>query len=127
MRKEGQTDQPSLSAGEIAGDLPNVPLFLDLVKGDPQREPVAKFMSYAVSIARPFAASPGVPADRVTLLRRAYDDTMKDPNFLADADKLKLEIDPLTGEQVQDIVSRVLGTPKPLINQIQAVLGLPLT
>jgi 5-methyltetrahydropteroyltriglutamate--homocysteine methyltransferase len=106
-------------------DLPDVPCFLDLVKGDPQREPVAKFMSYAVSIARPFAAPPGVPANRVTLLRRAFDDTMKDPAFLADAAKEKLEIDPLTGEQVQDVVGQVLGTPKPLINRIQAVLGLP--
>ena len=72
-----------------------------------------------------FAAPPGVPADRVALLRRAFDDTLKDPAFLADADKMRLEIDPLTGEQVQDIVNRVLGTPKPVINQIQSVLGLP--
>jgi len=108
-------------------DLPDVPLFLDLVKGDPRREPVAQFMSYAVSIARPFAAPPGVPADIVPLLRRAFDDTMKDPAFRADAEKIRLEIDPLTGEQVQDVVNRVLGTPKPIINQIQSVLGLPPT
>ena len=108
-------------------DLPNVPFFLDLVKGDTQREAVAQFMSYAVSIARPLAAPPGVPADRVTLLRRAFDETMKDPAFLADAGVQRLEIDPLTGEQVQSVVSNVLGTPKPTINQIQAVLGLPPT
>jgi tripartite-type tricarboxylate transporter receptor subunit TctC len=108
-------------------ELPNVPFFLDLVRGDTRREPVAQFMSYAVSIARPFAAPPGVPPDRVTLLRRAFDDSLKDPDFLADAEKLRLEIDPLTGEQVQDVVSRVLATPKPILNQIQAVLGLPPT
>jgi hypothetical protein len=106
-------------------DLPNVPFFLDMVKGDREREPVAKFMSYAVSIARPFTAPPGVPADRAALLRRAFDDTMKDRVFLAEAEKLKLEIDPLTGEQVQDVVTQVLATPKPVLNQIQAVLGLP--
>ena len=106
-------------------DLPNVPFFLDLVRGDPEREPVAKFMSYAVSIARPFTAPPGVPADRVALLRRAFDDTMKDPVFLAEAAKLKLEIDPLTGEQVQDVVRQVLGTPPPVLRQIRSVLGLP--
>ena len=43
---------------------------------------------------------PGVPADRVQALRRAFDATMKDKEFLADANKLKLEIDPITGEQV---------------------------
>jgi len=107
-------------------ELPDVPLFLDLVKGDPAREPVAKFMSYAVAIARPFAAPPGVPEDRVELLRRAFDATMRDPEFLAEAGRLNAEIDPLTGEQVQDVVTQVLATPRPVINQIQGVLGLPL-
>jgi tripartite-type tricarboxylate transporter receptor subunit TctC len=108
-------------------DLPGVPLFMDMVRGDAKREPVARFMSYAVAIARPFAAPPGVPADRVEILRRAWDATMKDPAFLADAAKLNAEIDPLTGEQVQDIVEDVLKTPKPVRNQIQTVLGLPPT
>ena len=93
-------------------DLQRVPLFLDLVKGDPAREPVAKFMSQAVAIARPVAAPPGVPPDRVEVLRRAFDATMKDPVFLAEAAKLNAEIDPLTGEG-SDIVTAVLVTPKP--------------
>src|SRR5215467_233797 len=107
-------------------DLPNVPLFLDLVRGNPAREPIASFMSEAVAIARPVAAPPGVPGDRVELLRRAFDATMRDPEFLAEAAKLNLEIDPLTGEEVQDIVIRVLNTPKPVLGQIKAVMGLPL-
>jgi tripartite-type tricarboxylate transporter receptor subunit TctC len=106
-------------------DLPDVPLFMDLVKGDPGREPIARFMSQAVAIARPVAAPPGVPADRVEILRRAFDETMKDPVFLGEAARLNLEIDPLTGEQVQDIVHQVLNTPGPVIRQIQATLGLP--
>jgi tripartite-type tricarboxylate transporter receptor subunit TctC len=106
-------------------ELPAVPLFLDLVRGDPAREPVAKFMSYAVAIARPFAAPPGVPPDRVEMLRRAFDATMKDPEFLAEAGRLNAEIDPLTGEQVQDIVAQVLSTPKDVIRHIQTMLGLP--
>ena len=106
-------------------ELPDVPLFLDLVRGDPAREPIAKFMSYAVAIARPFAAPPGVPPDRVDILRRAFDETMKDPEFLAEAGKLNAEIDPLTGEQVQDVVVQVLSTPKNVIRQIQTTLGLP--
>lgn len=108
-------------------DLPEVPLFLDLVKDDAEREPTARFMSHAVAIARPFAAPPGVPAERVEILRRAWDATMKDPAFLAEADKLGVEIDPLTGQQVQDIVENVLATPKPVRNHIQKMLGLPLT
>ena len=106
-------------------DLPHVPLFLDLVKGDPAREPVAKFMSYAVAIARPFAAPPGVPADRVETAAprlRRHDEGSRLPRR---GRKLNAEIDPLTGEQVQDVVTQVLATPKPIINQIQTVLGLP--
>jgi len=108
-------------------DLPDVPLFLDLVRGDAAREPIAAFMSEAVAIARPFAAPPGVPKERVELLRRAWDATMKDPAFLADAAKLNAEIDPLNGQQVQGIVERVLATPKPIRNHIQKVMGLPQT
>jgi len=102
-------------------DLQHVPLFLDLVRGNPRGEPVAQFMSQAVAIARPVAAPPGVPPERVEILRRAFDATMRDPAFLAEASKIGAEIDPLTGEQVQDIVMRVLDTPKSVINQIQAV------
>src|SRR5262249_55738480 len=104
---------------------PQVPLFLDLVRGDTEREPVAAFMSKAVAIARPVAAPPGVPLERVEILRRALDATMRDPVFLAEAEKLGTEIDPLSGEEVQDIVTSVLATPKPVINQIQKTLGLP--
>ena len=66
-----------------------------------------------------------MPKERVELLRRAWDATMDDPTFLAEAAKLEAEIDPLTGQQVQDIVERVLATPKPTMNRIQTVLGLP--
>jgi len=107
-------------------DLPQVPLFLDLVRSNPRGEPVAQFMSQAVAIARPVAAPPGVPPERVEILRRAFDATMQDPAFLAEAGKIGAEIDPLTGEQVQGIVTRVLATPKPVINQVRAVMGLSL-
>ena len=106
-------------------DLPHVPLFLDLVRGDPAREPIAAFMSKAVAIARPVAAPPRVPAERVEILRRAFDATMTDPIFRAEAGRLNAEIDPLTGEQVQDIVTQVLATPRPVMSQIRSMLGLP--
>jgi hypothetical protein len=67
-----------------------------------------------------------VPQDRAELLRRAFDETMRNQEFLADAKRINAEIDPLTGRQVQDVVTAVLATPKPIINQIQTALGLPL-
>ena len=54
---------------------------------------------------------PNVPAERVDAIRRAFDATMKDPEFLAEADKLKIEIDPLTGEQVAALIEEIYKTP----------------
>jgi tripartite-type tricarboxylate transporter receptor subunit TctC len=106
-------------------ELPEVPLLSDLVTGDPKKEAIAKFMSLAVSTARPFAAPPGVPDDRIVVLRRAFDATMKDPEFLADARKLRLEIDPMNGEETQTVIAGILATPKPVLADVQAALGGP--
>lgn len=95
-------------------DLPDVPLLIDLVKGDVAKEQIARFLSQGMSASRPLAAPPGVPADRVALLRRAFDATMKDPAFLRDAEKLGAEISPLPGEEVQQIVADVVKAPAPV-------------
>jgi tripartite-type tricarboxylate transporter receptor subunit TctC len=104
-------------------ELPDVPLLSDLVTGDARKEAIADFMSLAVSVARPFAAPPGVPEDRVALLRRAFDATMKDSEFLAEAQKMHSDIDPMTGPETQSAIARILGTPKEVIAQVQAALG----
>ena len=83
-------------------------------------------MSQAVSTARPLAAPPGVPDDRVALLRHAFDLTVRDPEFLAEARKLNVEVDPMSGEQTQAIVARVLAAPKDVLANVQAALnGVP--
>jgi tripartite-type tricarboxylate transporter receptor subunit TctC len=104
-------------------ELSEVPLLSDLVIGDPKKQAIAKFMSSAVSAARPLAAPPGVPDDRVAVLRRAFDATMKDPEFLADAQKLHLEIDPMSGEATQTIVASILAAPKSVLADVQTALG----
>jgi tripartite-type tricarboxylate transporter receptor subunit TctC len=63
-------------------------------------------------MGRPFLAPPGIPADRTAALRKAFMDSMTDPGFLAEADKMKLEINPVSGEAVQEIVQDVYRTPK---------------
>jgi tripartite-type tricarboxylate transporter receptor subunit TctC len=104
-------------------ELPDVPLLSDLVKGDERKAGVARFMSLAVAIARPFAAPPGVPEERVAILRRGFDATMKDQDFLAEATKLNSEIDAMSGEETQAAIAAVLGTPKSVIADVQAALG----
>ena len=103
-------------------DLPETPLFLDVVKGDADREPVARFLSLTTAVSRPLAAPPGVPDERVALLRKAFDETMTDPEFLAEAQRLSIDIDPMTGAQVQDAVRQILATPQDVIARTQAAL-----
>jgi tripartite-type tricarboxylate transporter receptor subunit TctC len=104
-------------------DLPHVPLLSDLVQGDTRKEAIARFMSLSVSIARPLAAPPGVPDTRVTILRRAFDACMNDPDFIAEAQKLNSDIDPMTGETTQAAIASILSTPKPVLADVQAALG----
>jgi tripartite-type tricarboxylate transporter receptor subunit TctC len=104
-------------------ELADVPLLSDLVAGDPNKAAIARFMSLSVSAARPLAAPPGVPDERVAILRRAFDETMKDPEFLADARAHRSEIDPMSGEETQAVVMAFLATPKPIIADLKAALG----
>ena len=103
-------------------DLPDAPLFLDVVKGDAEREPVARFLSLTTAVSRPLAAPPGVPDERVDLLRKAFDATMADPEFFAEAQRLSVDIDPMTGAQVQEAVRQILATPKDVIAGAQSAL-----
>ena len=66
---------------------------------------------------------PNVPAERVNAIRRAFDATMKDPEFLAEADKLKIEIDPLTGEQVAALIADIYKTPPETVARVRDAMA----
>jgi tripartite-type tricarboxylate transporter receptor subunit TctC len=102
-------------------DLPDVPSMLDLAKTDADRQALLLGLA-RLEFGRPFFVPPGVPAERVEALRRAFDATMKDPAFLAEADKLKLDIDPLTGEQVAELVAEVSKTPADIAARVRTAL-----
>ena len=104
-------------------DLMHTPLLNDLVAGNPVYEPIARFMSLSLTITRPLAAPPGVPEERVRLLRRAFDETMKDAAFLADAERGGSEIDPMGGEEVQQAVMQIMATPKDVVDRTQAIIA----
>ena len=105
-----------------APDLGSVPLLADLVKGDGRKQAVAEFLSLILAISRPLAAPPEVPDDRVKLLRRAFDAAMKDQEFLSEALRSGFDIDPMTGEDVQDAVIRVLGAPRDVVADSKAAI-----
>ena len=95
-------------------DLPNVPTVMELAKTDLQRQALELILA-GQAMGRPFAVPPGVPADRVTALRRAFDATMADPAFRADAEKQKLELQPVSGEEIQALVGRMFASSPEVI------------
>jgi len=95
-------------------DLPNVPLVMDLPT-TPQNKAALKLITSRQSIARPFAAPPGIPADRLKALRDSFDATMKDPQFLAEAKKLELEVRPVSGADVEKLIKEIYATPPDVV------------
>jgi tripartite-type tricarboxylate transporter receptor subunit TctC len=76
----------------------------------------------ATPVARPMAVGPKVPADRVAALRKAFTETMKDPAFLADAKKRKLQIHPRTAEATQALVDRIIGASPELVARVKKAI-----
>lgn len=102
-------------------DLPDVPLLLDLAKDDETRQ-IFEFFSRVVAISRAIITSPGVPPERVAALRRAFDATMKDPQFIAAVEKANAEVSPMSGEDVQRTVTDTINTPKPLLDKVRQAM-----
>ena len=95
-------------------DLPDVPSALDLID-DSQNKQVMELILIRQEAGRPFAAPPGAPADRVAALRRAFQDTLADPDFIAEAAKLQLEIEPMTGEDIAAMLAKAYAAPKGVV------------
>jgi tripartite-type tricarboxylate transporter receptor subunit TctC len=87
-----------------------VPLIMDLTT-DPAQRAALKLIVSRQSIARPFATPPGVPVERLTMLRDAFDATMKDPDFLAEARTVDLDVRPVTGAAVEALIKEVYASP----------------
>jgi tripartite-type tricarboxylate transporter receptor subunit TctC len=102
-------------------DLPDVPAALDLVT-NAEKKQVLTLILMRQEPGRPVAAPPGMPADRLAALRSAFDATMKDPEFVAEAEKLQMEIEPLTAEQIDKLLATAYATPKPIVQQAGELL-----
>ena len=100
-------------------DLPDTPLITDYVKTDEGRQ-IFKVALARQVMAWPFAAPPGVPPERIAALRKAFDETLQDKEFLAEAERLNLEITPVSGERIQSLIEDVYRTTGP---QVTAEIG----
>ena len=95
-------------------DLPHVPLIMELTK-DPEKLQILKLFVSAQELARPFAAPPGLPADRAAALVAAFDATMKDPDFLAETAKHQMEVAPVSGKKLAEMLAEIYTTPEDIL------------
>jgi tripartite-type tricarboxylate transporter receptor subunit TctC len=100
-------------------DLLDVPTAVELARNDEERKILTAIMA-ASEIGTAFFTTPEVPADRVTVLRRAFDATMKDPDFLSESRKLQVGLSPMTGEDLQKLVASVRDIPPDLLEKVRA-------
>jgi tripartite-type tricarboxylate transporter receptor subunit TctC len=110
-----------LTALAPSPDFPGVPAVVDLV-AKPEDRQLLELMVAPGAMARPFVGPPGLPASRAALIRRAFDATMQDPDFRAEAAKIQADVAPTTGEDVQKLVERIYATPRPVIERIKKLL-----
>ena len=103
-------------------EMGDTPLLMDLAKNDEDRQ-VMKLLSTSVVIGRPIFAGPGVPAERVTVLRRAFDAMVRDADFIREAREAKMDLDPVSGEELQKLVGEIVATPKHIADRLTDIIG----
>jgi tripartite-type tricarboxylate transporter receptor subunit TctC len=103
-------------------ELKEVPTLVELARNDEERAILSAVMN-ATEVGTAFMTTPGVPADRLTALRRAFDAMTKDPEYIEDANKLKLTLGPLTGEELQKVVADVSALSPALLEKVRAIYG----
>jgi tripartite-type tricarboxylate transporter receptor subunit TctC len=111
-----------LQGGSAADpELKDVPLVFDLARTDEQKQAI-EYLYAGQGIGRPFVAPPGLPPERLKMLREAFDATMKDPEFIAEAQRNKLQLEPEDGEHLAALVARIYATPKAVVDRIGSLI-----
>jgi hypothetical protein len=102
-------------------EMSDVPFVMDFAKSEDDRRVLRLLVGWTI-LGRPYLAPPGIPDDRKQALRRAFDLTMKDAAFLADAGKVRLDISPITGDAIDRVLADVYSTPRPLVERAAKIL-----
>jgi len=103
-------------------ELPNVPSISEYVKTEESKKIVQVAVYDYGATARPYLLPPNTPKDRVQILRKALQATLKDPDFLADAQRARLDVNPLSGDEMQEAVERLFKLDKPLVDKLKEIL-----
>lgn len=102
-------------------DLPGPPLLIDLAKNEEDRR-IFELMAIGAEMGRPLAAAPETPPERVRALVAAYRAMLADPDFVAEARKLDIEIDPVIGDDLQRLAVRAISTPPAVVERMKKLL-----
>jgi tripartite-type tricarboxylate transporter receptor subunit TctC len=105
-------------------DLPGVPIITDFAASERQRQ-IVKLVVSRQTMGRPFVAPPGLPDDRKTALRAAFDATMKDPEFLAEAKTRGQEVNPVSGVEIDRLLAELHATPKDVLDETRKAVAGP--
>ena len=109
-------------ATQKSPELPNVPLIMDLATTERQRRVVSMILSRQ-PMGRPVVAPPGIPEDRKQALRRAFDATMADPDFIAEATARSLEVNPVKGADLDRLVDELYAMPPAILAEVRAIIA----
>jgi tripartite-type tricarboxylate transporter receptor subunit TctC len=120
--ESGEVQVVLQSAPSAHRDLPNVALSINLAKGDLGRKLIQAGMHDTSAITYMYTLPPGTPKDRVELLRRAFRETMKDPDYLAEARKVNLDVDPVSGDELERIVGGFFRLDAAVVNKLKEIL-----
>ena len=103
--------------------MPDIPLISELAATPEQRD-VLRLISSPAALGQPYYAPPGVPAERIALLRKAFVEKLHEPDLLAEAAKIQAEIEPMSGEQLTQIILSVIGAPANIVEKARAAVEL---
>jgi tripartite-type tricarboxylate transporter receptor subunit TctC len=101
-------------------ELPDVPTSVELAR-NPEEEQLLRIVANATEIGKSVLAPPGIPADRAEALRRAFDATVVDPEFVADVKAARFDVEPMTGEALQKLVAEVASASPEIIEKVRAI------
>jgi len=104
-------------------DVPTITEIFEKEKVPENSRRVAQVILAAESFGRPIISGPGLPADRVTALRRAFDQAMKDPDLLAETQKQKMDVDPENGENLEKLAQQILQQPAEVLARVKKILS----
>ena len=115
--------RPILQTGlKASPDFPEVPLIFDRAKTTEQKQ-LLSFLFASQEFGRPYLAPPGLPPERFAVLRKAFDETMRDPNLLADVAKQRLKTSPITGAEMDQLIAELKLIPKDIVAVVAKLMG----